>query len=411
MLNELNSKERGAGLGRDAVVSEFANTRTIIKALALDRSVTPVWENAQATAIEHAIVRGAKTDFYSNLGTTFTIATSVLMTIAGAIAIVHQDLTVGSLIACNMLSSRILAPLNQLLGTFRSYALARGSIQRLSAIFALAGERQASEVKLPRPKGKVVVESASFRYAETDAPVLDAVNLAFQPGGIHIIVGRNGSGKTTLLKLILGLYRPQAGRVLLDNADIAQFARADLSGWIGYVPQEAMLFTGTIRDNIVKGAEAEATDEAIVHAAQLAGLHQAVIDLPKGYATEIGEAGARMSGGFRQRIVIARALLRDPPVLVFDEPSSNLDKQAEEQLRQGLLELARDHTVIIATHSPLLLEVAQTVAWIERGKVLIAGPASEVLPRLSGRPQPVPTAPAPAPIAPAGAALAQVAGS
>jgi len=146
-----------------------------------------------------------------------------------------------------------------------------------------------------------------------------------------------------------------------------------------------------------------------VRAAQLAGLHQGVIDLPQGYATEIGEAGARMSGGFRQRIVIARALLRDPPVLVLDEPSSNLDKQAEEQLRQGLIELARDHTVIIATHSPLLLEAAQTVAAIDRGKVLIAGPAGEVLPRLSGRPQPVPAAPAP--VAAVGTALAQAAGN
>jgi ATP-binding cassette, subfamily C, bacterial LapB len=409
VLSTLNQTERSAGLGRDAIVAEFSNTRTMVKALALDSSITPVWEEAQAAAIDHAIVRAPKTDFYTNLGSTFTISTSVLMTIFGAIAIVHQDMSVGSLIACNMLSSRILQPLNQLFGTFRSYALARSSIARLSAIFELTSERQASEVKLPRPKGRVVVENASFRYAETDAPVLDGVNLAFAPGGIHIIVGRNGSGKTTLLKLMLGLYRPQGGRVLLDNADIAQFARADLAGWIGYVPQEAVLFTGTIRDNIVKGAE-QVDDEAIVRAAQLAGLHQAVIDLPKGYATEIGEAGARLSGGFRQRVVIARALVRDPPVLVLDEPSSNLDRQAEEQLRAGLVELARDHTVIIATHSPALLEVAQTVSAIDRGKVMIAGPASEVLPRLSGRPQPVPPAP-PAPAnAPALApALAQVA--
>src|SRR5262249_29684045 len=210
-------------------------------------------------------------------------------------------------------------------------------------------------VKLPRPKGRVIVENATFHYLDPDAPVLDKVNLTFQPGGIHLILGRNGSGKTTLLKLLLGLYRPYSGRVLLDDADIAQFARADLSGWIGYVPQEPVLFAGTLRDNIVKGAEGVADDAAIVRASSLAGLHQAGIDLPKGYATEIGEAGALLSGGFRQRVVIARALVRDPPVIVLDEPSSNLDRQAEEELRQGLIELARDHTVIIATHSPTLL--------------------------------------------------------
>jgi ATP-binding cassette subfamily C protein LapB len=402
VLKHLSDDERRAGLGRDAVVGEFAATRTIVKALALDRSITPAWEKAQATTIEHAIARGAKTDFYTNLGTTMTLATSVAMTVAGAIAIVNQELSVGALIACNMLSSRILQPLTQLLGTWRAYAQGRASIQRLSDLFAMEGERQTSEVKLPRPTGRVIVETASFRYLDIDAPVLENVKLAFQPGGIHLILGRNGSGKTTLLKLILGLYRPSAGRVLLDDADIAQFSRADLSSWIGYVPQETVLFAGTIRDNVVKGAEDVVDDAAIVRAATLAGLHQAVIDLPKGYATEIGEAGALLSGGFRQRVVIARALVRDPPVLVMDEPSSNLDRQAEEELRQGLAELARDHTVIIATHSPTLLQAAQTVALIDRGKVVIAGPAGEVLPRLSGRPQPVPAP---------GAPLAQAAGA
>jgi ATP-binding cassette subfamily C protein LapB len=406
VLTHLNADERRAGLSRDAVVAEFAATRTIVKALALDKSITPIWEKAQATTIEQAIVRGGKTDFYTNLGTTMSLATSVMMTVAGAIAIVHQDLSVGSLIACNMLSSRILGPLTQLLGTWRAYAQGRASIQRLSDVFAMAVERQTSEVKLPRPKGRVVIENASFRYADTDSPVVETVSLAFQPGNIHLILGRNGSGKTTLLKMIMGLYRPYAGRVLLDDADIAQFARADLSEWIGYVPQDTVLFSGTIRDNIVKGAEDVADDEAIVRAAKLAGLHQVVIDLPKGYATPIGEAGALLSGGFRQRVVIARALLRDPPVIVMDEPSSNLDRQGEEELRQGLVELARDHTVIIATHSPILLQAAQTVAVIDRGKVLLAGPAGEVLPRLSGRPQPVPQ-----PASSSGTALAQAAGA
>jgi len=405
VLSHMNVDERRAALSRDAVVAEFAATRTIVKALALDKSIMPVWETAQAAMIENAVTRGGKTDFYTNLGTTMTLATSVMMTVAGAIAIVHQDLSVGSLIACNMLSSRILSPLTQLLGTWRSYAQGRTSIQRLSDVFGMAVERQTSEVKLPRPKGRVVIENASFRYGDTDLPVLENVNLGFQPGSIHLILGRNGSGKTTLLKLIMGLYRPYAGRVLLDDADVAQFARADLSEWIGYVPQDTVLFSGTIRDNVVKGAEDVVDDEAIVRAAKLAGLHQAVIDLPKGYATPIGEAGTLLSGGFRQRVVIARALVRDPPVILMDEPSSNLDRQGEEELRQGLVELARDHTVIIATHSPILLQAAQTVAVIDHGKVLLAGPANEVLPRLSGRPQPVP-----APAAPTGAVLAQAAG-
>jgi ATP-binding cassette subfamily C protein LapB len=393
VLNERTIDERKSGLGRDAVVSEFANTRTMIKALSLDRSIAPIWEKAQASTIEHSISRGSATDFFANIGMTLTLLTTVSLTIAGAIAIVHQELSVGALIACNMLSSRVMAPLNQLFGTWRTYTMSRASIERLSEVFALEGEIVDSEVKLPRPQGRVTVEDVTFKYLDVDAPVVEGVKLSFQPGGIHLLLGRNGSGKTTLLKTILGLYRPTSGRVLIDGADIAQFARADLAGWIGYVPQDAMLFTGTIRDNIIKGAEEQVDDEMIVRASKLAGLHQVVIDLPKGYGTEIGEAGARLSGGFRQRVMIARALVRDPPVVVMDEPSSNLDRQAEEELRQGLQELAKDHTVIIATHSPVLLAAAATVAAIDRGKVLIAGPAAEVLPRLSGRPQPVPPAP------------------
>ena len=396
VLDRLNSEERKAGIARDTLVAEFANTRTIVKAMALDHAVIPAWEEAQAKAIDHAIVRGSKTDFYTNIGTSLSVITSVTMTVFGAIAIVHQDLSVGSLIACNMLSSRILAPLNQLFGTFRSYTLARNSITRLGGIFAIAGERETSEVKLPRPVGRLVVERASYRHVNAEGSALENVNLTFQPGGgYHVIIGRNGGGKTTLLKLMLGLYRPLGGRVLLDNADIAQFSRFDLRRWIGYVPQDTVLFSGTIRDNIVKGAE-DIDDDTIVRAAELAGLHQGVIDLPKGYATEIGEAGAKLSGGFRQRVVIARALVRDPPVILLDEPSSHLDRPGEEHLRQSLLELARDHTVVIATHSPVLLEAAQTVAMIDRGRVTIAGPSAEVLARLTGRPQPVPAPAAPA---------------
>ncbi|MBT6118763.1 MAG: ATP-binding cassette domain-containing protein, partial [Rhodospirillaceae bacterium] len=197
--------------------------------------------------------------------------------------------------------------------------------------------------------------------------------------------GANGSGKTTLLKLMQGLYRPEVGRVLLDGADVKQLARKDLARWIGYVPQDLFLFAGTVRDNIAK-ADPEASDEKIVAAARLAGLHEHVIDMPQGYATEIGEAGQRLSGGMRQRLAIARALIGDPPVLLLDEPSASLDRRAEEALRDTLTGLGRDRNVIVVTHSPILLPACANIVALEKGRIAMAGPTVEILPRLFGSP-------------------------
>ncbi len=196
-------------------------------------------------------------------------------------------------------------------------------------------------------------------------------------------MGRNGSGKTTLLKVLQGLYKPSTGRVLLDGADIAQFTRGELADWIGYVPQESVLFEGSVRDNITH-RRPDSDDEEIIRAATAAGVHHFIIDLPDGYATEIGEAGRRLSGGQRQRISVARALVGDPPVLLLDEPSSNLDRQAEQELRDTITELGRQRTVIVVTHSPILLASCDNLVALDKGKIALAGPAKEILPRLFG---------------------------
>jgi len=228
-----------------------------------------------------------------------------------------------------------------------------------------------------------------FAFAEGQAPVVSGVTLDIEPGGVHALVGRNGSGKTTLLKIIQGLYQPQKGRVLLDGADIAQFTRSELSDWLGYVPQESVLFAGTVRDNIIS-RQPHATDEEIVQASTEAGVHHFIIDLPDGYATEIGEAGSRLSGGQRQRIAIARALVGNPPVVLLDEPSSSLDRHAEHELKQTLIDIAKTRTVIMVSHSPTLLSACDFLYALDRGKLALAGPAREILPRLFGGKAPPP---------------------
>ncbi|MAL74800.1 MAG: type I secretion system ATPase, partial [Rhodospirillaceae bacterium] len=182
-------------------------------------------------------------------------------------------------------------------------------------------------------------------------------------------------------KLLGGLYAPDTGRVLLDGADIAQFPRAQIARWIGLMPQEVVMFSGTVRENILMGGP-DAQDEDIVTAAKRAGAHEAIAQLPQGYESEIGESGGRLSGGQRRRISAARTMISDPPVLLLDEPSGDLDGEAEQALARSLRQLAADHTILVATHSPSLLAVADTILVLDRGRVALAGPARSVLEQL-----------------------------
>ena len=384
VMSQANAAERESTQGRDALIAELIQGRTTIKALALDRSMRPLWEETHANNIAQSMYRGSKTDFYTNCSQSLTMATTIFMTSVGAYQIVNQNMTMGSLIAANMLSGRILGPLNQLVGQWRAFNSFKQSVDRLGEVFSTISDRTESEVKLEKPRGEIQVENLTFAYAEGNKPVVDSVTVNIHAGGVHALVGRNGSGKTTLLKMIQGLYAPTNGRVLLDGADIAQFTRAELATWMGYVPQETVLFAGTVRDNIVHRFP-DASDEKIIEAATQAGVHHFIIDLPDGYASDIGEAGQRLSGGQRQRIAIARALLGDPAVLLLDEPSASLDRQAEQELRKTLVEIGKTRTVVIVTHSPILLAACDDLVALDKGKVALAGPSREILPKLFGQ--------------------------
>ncbi len=383
-LASASETERARHGNRDALLAEMIGARTTVKALALERAMRPLWEERQADAIDQSVRRGSRADGYVNLATLFTLGTNVLMTSVGALFIIDHALTMGSLVACNMLVARLLSPLNQLVGAWRGYAAFRQAMGRIGQVLGEEEQPRHSAVRLERPKGAIALDDLAFAYDSRLGPVLDGLSLVVPAGGMTAILGRNGSGKTTLLKLIQGLYRPGRGRVLLDDADIAQFGREDLAGWIGYVPQECVLFAGTIRDNIAQGMD-DASDEDILRAARLAGVHQYIVDLAAGYGTEIGEAGSRLSAGQRQRIALARALIGDPPVLLLDEPSASLDRQAEEELARNLAALAADHTILVVTHSPALLAACRNAVVLDNARIAMAGPTGEVLARLQPR--------------------------
>jgi ATP-binding cassette subfamily C protein LapB len=375
-------EEKAKIISRDGLIAEMIMGRSTIKALAMADHLRPAWEDSQAEAIKQSMVRGTKTDSFVNAGHGLTMFTTVAMTTVGAVAIMNQELTIGGLIAANMLSGRLLGPLNQLVGAWRSFVSFGQSADRLGDLFAEQDDLKESAIALTRPEGRLTFEETTFRYRENSPAVVDTIKLDIAPGGVTAIMGANGSGKTTLLKLLLGLYAPVSGRILIDGADIKQFSRRDLSRWIGYAPQECVLFNGSVRDNIIQ-THPDAEDSEIVRASTLALAHQMLVDLPDGYGTQVGEAGSLLSGGMRQRIAIARALIGDPPVIVLDEPSGSLDKDAEANLRQTLEDLGKSHTVIIVTHSPVLLQSCNNVIIMDHGRIKAAGPTRKVMEALA----------------------------
>jgi len=383
-------REREAQHRRDLLLGELTAGRATIKALALDAALRPAWEERRAEGILAALERGGRGDTVQNLGSTLATATTVAVTAVGALAVVQQEMTVGALVAANILAGRFVGPLVQLAGLWRQFAQHKDAVRRLGELFLLPQERTRPALALARPEGRLELQGASFRHAADGPPAVQEISLRLGPGGLHGVVGANGCGKSTLLKLMQGLYAPTAGRVLLDDIDIAQLTRGQLAEWIGYLPQDCFLFAGSIRDNIAKAAPG-ADDAAVLRAAEQAGVHRYFVDLPNGYATDVGDGGGRLSGGMRQRVALARALLRDPPVLLLDEPSANLDRQAEEELRQALRRLAERHTVVVASHSASLLAACDSIMAMQQGRIVMAGRGDAVLPRLfpPGRPRPM----------------------
>ena len=386
MLARSSELEKKAQTERDAMVAEMIAGRGAMKSLGLGPSLADRWEDRQSKLVLSSIRRGTLTDSFNHVGMTLSLGSSVAMTAVGALAIIDGQLTMGALIAANMLTNKIVGPMNQLVGIWRQVIAFRGSAQRLGELFALADESGGDALDRPRPDGNLVLENVCFSYAQDAASVVDGVTSAFPAQRMHGIIGPNGSGKTTTLKLLQRLYVPQEGRVLLDGADMTQFSRTQLAHWIGYVPQDPFLFGGSIKDNIAQGQE-DASDEAILKAATLAGVGEFVDDLKDGYETDVGEGGRKLSSGQRQRLAIARALFNDPVVLLLDEPSANLDKASEEHLIQVLRELSATRTIVVVTHSPGLLRACDTITALNKGVVALAGDAQDVLGQLQSAAQ------------------------
>ena len=373
--------EREKLVGRDVTIAELAGARLMLKSAGANQTAYVRWEKNYVSWMSEALGRSREADHYRDVAYGMTTLNTVVTTGFGAIAILSQLMTMGALISANILAGRMISPLVQLVGQWKQFGQFQAAKKRLDALFAQPLDRMESGLALPRPQGTFHLDAVTFKYPRSQHDQLQAISGQLGPFGLHAIVGANGSGKTTLLKLLRGLYPPVSGRVLLDGADIAQFSQQDLARWIGYLPQQVHLISGTVRENITL-AEPDISDDLVIAAARRACAHDFVLDLPDGYATEVGEAGSRFSGGERKRIAIAQVLLRDPPVLLMDEPTADLDHQAEQAFLVTLRELAKDHTVIVVTHSMAVLSQCNGILVLDKGQLKAAGPARQILPSL-----------------------------
>jgi ATP-binding cassette subfamily B protein len=308
-----------------------------------------------------------------------------LLTVAvigfGAVLVFDGQITVGALIAFNMLSGRVTTPLAQIVGLVQGYQEAGLSVRMLGQIMNRAPERPPNARGLRPPiAGTVEFEHVIFRYSESAPPALDDVSLSIPAGAVFGIVGRSGSGKTTLTRLIRGMYPIQLGSVRVDGHDIRELDLPHLRSQVGVVMQQCFLFRGTVRENIA-ATKPDASLEEIVHAATMAGADEFIKVLPQGYDTLLEEGGTNLSGGQQQRLSIARALLRQPRILILDEATSALDPESEAIVQANLARIAEGRTVIMVSHRLSSLVTSDAIVVLDRGRIADYGKHSELLSR------------------------------
>jgi ATP-binding cassette subfamily C protein LapB len=310
---------------------------------------------------------------------------SVGVVIVGVYLISERELSVGALVACTMLTGRALAPLSQVAGLITRYHHARAALDGINRMMALPMEREQGKSFVHRAdfKGTIEFKDVSFNYPEQPIAALQNISFRVAAGERVGVIGRIGSGKTTIEKLIMGLYQPTTGSVWIDGVDLQQIDPADLRRNIAYVPQDPMLFYGTVRNNIVFGAP-YVDDRAMLNAAEIAGVTEFANRHPLGFDMPVGERGEGLSGGQRQSIAVARALLLDPVMMILDEPSNSLDNRSEENLKARLGQHLEGKTLLLVTHRASMLSLVNRLIVVDGGRIIADGPKEQVLEALSG---------------------------
>jgi ATP-binding cassette subfamily C protein LapB len=386
-MHELAETTYRATALRNAALIESLTALDTIKTQNAESVIQNKWEQTTAFLSRTNVQLRLLSSSASNGASAIAQVVNVVLVIAGVYLIQDRQLTMGGLIAVTMLGGRAIAPLAQVVALLMQFQNAQMALQSLEKIMQQPVERPDASAFIHRPhlRGEIEFRNVSFSYPGQGEAALRDVTFSVAPGERVIVLGRTGSGKSTLQKLMLGLYLPSDGVIRIDGIDLRQLDPADLRRNIGCVGQDPTLFFGTLRENISIGAP-YADDTAIVGAAEMAGLAEFVNRHQKGFDMPIGERGESLSGGQRQQVAIARALLLEPPILLFDEPTSSMDFSTEHAFKERLKAFAANKTVIIVTHRTSLIDLATRILVVDEGKIVADGPREQVIAALqSGR--------------------------
>lgn len=356
----------------------FRNCNSV-RAMGMIGHISRRWYSLNSTIIDLQTRASRSAGLLHSVSKSLRSGLQVLIYAVGAYLVLSHESTAGIMIAASIIMGRALAPIDQAMATYKQSLEAWDSYKKLKAILDVPPSSVAME--LPAPLGEIASENVFF--GAQGRPILKNITFKLKAGQSLSIIGPSASGKSTLCKLLLGIWPTVSGKVRIDGADIATWESEKLGGYLGYLPQDVELFSGTVAENIARMAE-RIDSEKVIKAARMAHVHEMILGLPKGYDTPIGDQGAGLSGGQRQRIGLARALYGDPRIVVLDEPNSNLDEEGEAGLSQTLQELKKmGTTVILVTHKPSILSVVDVVMLLQEGAIALYGARQEVLAKIA----------------------------
>ncbi len=353
----------------------------VVRAMGMTEGLLKRWGRDRNRMLERQVTASDRAATMQSVIRFLRLSMQSLILGLGAYLVIERLATVGAMFAASILLGRALQPVEQIVGSWRNLVSARGAFLRVRELL-IGNPQRETGLSLPRPDGRLLVEALTFVPPLSNKPILRGVAFGIEPGEVLGIIGPSGAGKSTLARHIVGVLTPSAGAVRLDGSDVSVWARTSLGQHLGYLPQDIELFADSIAANICRFQEGE--DREAILAAQMAGVHDMIVRLPNGYDTQVGEGGAILSGGYRQRIGLARAVYGNPSLVVLDEPSSNLDADGDAALTDCIMQLKqRGTTVVIISHRPSTIGVVDKILVLKDGIAEIFGPRAEVMSRLT----------------------------
>jgi len=388
LWNERSTRVPLAEAGREmAQGHQFAELSArnaeVVRAMGMLPGLTKLWRQRHDLGIGLQGIASDRAGSVQAVTKSLRMFLQVAILGAGAWLVIRQESTAGVMIAASIIMGRGLAPLESAIGGWRGFLQAREAYRRLHKDLGHTSDAP-DAMPLPKPQGKLVFDKVSAAPPESRKMTVQDLSFTLEPGTCLGITGPSAAGKSTLARLAVGVWRPLTGSVRLDGVNVSDWRREELGPHLGYLPQDIELFPGTVAQNIARFGDVDA--EQVVEAAQLAGAHAMILALPNGYDTPIGPAGENLSGGQRQRVGLARAFYGRPPLILLDEPTSNLDAEGEAAVRQAMEALrAQGRTVIVIAHRPALLGGTDHLMVVLAGSIASFGPTAEVMPQITRR--------------------------